>query len=62
MSAHALRIARGHCLAPERVEAPIYGGRYSKLFPDLGTDLLDASGLPTAAGKAGWWSTADGRS
>ena len=28
MSQHAVRIARDHCLAPERVDAPIYGGRY----------------------------------
>jgi Animal haem peroxidase len=30
-----VRIARDHCLAPERVEAPIYGGRYRSLFEDL---------------------------
>src|SRR4051795_6919377 len=35
MSRHAERIARDHCLAPERVDAPIYGGRYRSLFPDL---------------------------
>src|SRR3954468_8897658 len=35
MSQHAERIARGHCLAPERVDAPIGGGRYRSLFPDL---------------------------
>src|SRR6202008_4585787 len=29
-------VARDHCLAPTRlVDAPIYGGRYSRLFPDL---------------------------
>ena len=26
---------RDHCLAPERVDAPIYGGRYRSLFEDL---------------------------
>jgi hypothetical protein len=35
MSQHAARIARDHCLAPERVDAPIYGGRYRSLFEDL---------------------------
>jgi Animal haem peroxidase len=28
-------IARDHCLAPERVDAPIAGGRYGRLFEDL---------------------------
>ena len=28
MSQHAARIARDHCLAPERVDAPIYGGAF----------------------------------
>jgi hypothetical protein len=28
-------IVRDHCLAPERVDAPIYGGRYRSLFEDL---------------------------
>jgi hypothetical protein len=28
-------IARDHCLAPERVDAPVEGGRYRKLFEDL---------------------------
>jgi hypothetical protein len=29
-------LARDHCLAPDRVvDAPIYGGRYGRLFPDL---------------------------
>ncbi|HEY6762624.1 MAG TPA: peroxidase family protein [Baekduia sp.] len=35
MNRHAARIARDHCLAPERVDAPIAGGRYRSLFPDL---------------------------
>jgi Animal haem peroxidase len=35
MSQHAARIARDHCLAPERVDAPVYGGRYRSLFEDL---------------------------
>jgi Animal haem peroxidase len=35
MSQHVARIARDHCLAPERVDAPIYGGRYRSLFEDL---------------------------
>jgi hypothetical protein len=32
---HAARIARDHCLAPERVDAPVDGGRYRLLFEDL---------------------------
>ena len=28
-------LARDHCLAPERVDAPIEGGRYRRLFEDL---------------------------
>jgi hypothetical protein len=28
-------IARDHCLAPERVDAPVEGGRYRRLFGDL---------------------------
>jgi hypothetical protein len=35
MTQHAARIARDHCLAPERVDAPIFGGRYRRLFDDL---------------------------
>jgi Animal haem peroxidase len=35
MSQHAASIARDHCLAPERVDAPVYGGRYRLLFEDL---------------------------
>jgi hypothetical protein len=40
ISQHAARIARDHCLAPERVDAPIHGGRYRSLFGDL--PALDA--------------------
>ena len=35
MSQHTAHITRDHCLAPERVDAPIYGGRYRSLFEDL---------------------------
>jgi hypothetical protein len=29
-------LARDHCLAPDRVvDAPIYGGRYGRMFTDL---------------------------
>ena len=42
---------RDHCLAPERVDAPIYGGRYRALFEDLppleaDEDALHALGRP----------------
>ena len=48
---HAARIARDHCLAPERVDAPIHGGRYRSLFTDLPAlsvdeDALHALGRP----------------
>ncbi len=32
--------ARDHCLAPGRVDAPVEGGRYGRLFPEL--DSLDS--------------------
>jgi hypothetical protein len=35
MSQHAAYIVRDHCLAPERVDAPVYGGRYRSLFEAL---------------------------
>jgi heme peroxidase len=40
MNRHATRVARDHCLAPERVDAPLAGGRYRPLFADL--PALDA--------------------
>jgi Animal haem peroxidase len=51
MSPHAARITRDHCLAPERVDAPIHGGRYRPLFGDLpplrvAEDALHALGRP----------------
>jgi hypothetical protein len=44
-------VARDHCLAPERVDAPIHGGRYRALFADLppldvDEDALHALGRP----------------
>ena len=38
-------IARDHCLAPERVDAPIEGGRYRRLFDDLEPLLSDERAL-----------------
>jgi hypothetical protein len=52
MSQHAVRIARDHCLAPERVDAPIYGGRYRSLFPDLPALEADETALH-ALGRPG---------
>jgi hypothetical protein len=52
LSGHAARIARDHCLAPERVDAPIYGGRYRKLFPELPALDVDEQAL-RALGRAG---------
>lgn len=60
MTENAIRIARDHCLAPERVDAPIYGGRYRRLFehlPPLNVDehalhLLGRPGGPCDVGVA----------
>ena len=38
-------IARDHCLAPERVDAPIEGGRYRRLFDDLEPLVADERAL-----------------
>jgi len=45
-------IVRDHCLAPERVDAPIYGGRYRPLFEDLPPLRVDESALH-ALGRPG---------
>jgi hypothetical protein len=44
--------ARDHCLAPNRVDAPIQGGRYVRLFADLPPLESDES-LLHALGRAG---------
>jgi hypothetical protein len=46
-----MTIVRDHCLAPERVDAPLSGGRYRLLFEDLpplraDEDALHALGRP----------------
>jgi hypothetical protein len=46
------RIVRDHCLAPERVDAPIHGGRYRSLFEDLPPLRADESALH-ALGRPG---------
>lgn len=48
----AEHVARDHCLAPERVDAPVEGGRYSRLFPDLPALDIDEGRLH-ALGRAG---------
>jgi hypothetical protein len=52
ISPHAARIARDHCLAPERVDAPIDGGRYRLLFDDLPALQVDEEALH-ALGRPG---------
>jgi hypothetical protein len=52
MSLHATRIARDHCLAPERVDGPIHGGRYRSLFDDLPPLVADEEALH-ALGRPG---------
>lgn len=49
---HAVRAARDHCLAPERIDAPIYGGRYRRLFDELPPLDADESALH-ALGRPG---------
>jgi Animal haem peroxidase len=49
---HAARIARDHCLAPSRVDAPIDGGRYRSLFEDLPPLRADEGALH-ALGRPG---------
>jgi hypothetical protein len=46
------RIVRDHCLAPERVDAPIHGGRYRSLFEDLPPLRADENALH-ALGRPG---------
>jgi hypothetical protein len=38
-------VARDHCLAPERVDAPLHGGRYRTLFEDLEPLVVDEAAL-----------------
>ena len=45
MTANALQTARDHCLAPERIDAPIYGGRYRSMFEDLPALQVDEASL-----------------
>jgi Animal haem peroxidase len=45
-------VLRDHCLAPERVDAPIYGGRYRSLFEDLPPLRVNESALH-ALGRPG---------
>jgi hypothetical protein len=52
MNLLAGRIARDHCLAPERVDAPIDGGRYRSLFEDLPPLRVDERALH-ALGRPG---------
>jgi hypothetical protein len=61
-----MNIARDHCLAPERVGAPVSGGRYRSLFEDLpalGVDeeALHALGRPGGPCDLGEGGRADSR-
>ena len=53
MSRHAARIARDHCLAPDRVDAPITGGRYRSLFEDLAPLSVDERALHALGAPGG---------
>jgi hypothetical protein len=53
MSVGAVHLARDYCLAPERVDAPIYGGRYGRLFADLPALAADEALLHALGGPGG---------
>jgi hypothetical protein len=44
---------RDHCLAPERVDAPISGGRYRSMFEDLAPLRVDETALHELGGPGG---------
>jgi Animal haem peroxidase len=46
-------IARDHCLAPERVDAPVAGGRYRRLFDDLPALVADERALHALGRRGG---------
>jgi hypothetical protein len=45
-------VSRDYCLAPGRVDAPVYGGRYRSLFPELPALAVDEAALH-ALGRPG---------
>jgi hypothetical protein len=47
-------VPRDHCLSPERVDAPIYGGRYASLFGSLEPLKADESALHALGGPGGF--------
>jgi hypothetical protein len=58
VGAHRERLARDHCLAPERAAAPVYGGRYRRMFEglpplDVDEESLHALGRPGGPCDAG---------
>src|SRR4051812_16933366 len=44
---------RNHCLAPERVDAPLAGGRYRLMFGDLPALVADERALHQLGGPGG---------
>src|SRR5690349_3541877 len=57
---HTARIGRDHCLAPERVDAPIFGGRYRSLFPELAPLEVDEQALHALGRRGGLCDLGDG--
>jgi hypothetical protein len=47
------QVVRDQCLAPERVDAPIYGGRYARLFDSLPPLDVDERALHSLGGPGG---------
>jgi hypothetical protein len=69
VSGHTEQLIRDHCLAPERAAAPVYGGRYRRMFEqlpalDVEEEALHALGRPGGLcdGGAEFGDGADGRS
>ena len=52
VSGHRDHLIRDHCLAPERNAAPVYGGRYRRMFEDLPPLTADERALH-ALGRPG---------
>jgi Animal haem peroxidase len=55
-----MNIVRDHCLAPERVDAPLSGGRYRRLFGDLPPLDVDEAALHALGAPGGPCDLGDG--
>jgi hypothetical protein len=55
-----MNLVRDHCLAPERVDAPLSGGRYRRLFGDLPALDVDEAALHALGAPGGPCDLGDG--